>query len=237
MIEVPHAGASRPGTIRPIKSYRIPVLSIPPIPPLTPSLPHSMLTQLSTIKSRLQLLETDPTYDLLLTAAIKAVSARFDKESNRTLARTVGATEEFSADDTEVIPACYPIESVTRFETKSSESTGWLEQPGLQFVIHRSCVISLASPLCIPQSALHISRVTYTGGYVLPGTPPGPGQVALPDDLEQAAVEQLAYWFQKRDKLGLRINWPSGATYQQFLDPDLLQSVSAVLKHYQRWTV
>ena len=30
-------------------------------------------------------------------------------------------------------------------------------------------------------------------GYVVPGTVPAPGQTPLPDDLEQAAVEQIAY--------------------------------------------
>src|ERR1051325_3438795 len=44
-----------------------------------------MLTQLTTIKSRLALVVTD--YDDILTAAIRAVSGRFDKETNRTLAR------------------------------------------------------------------------------------------------------------------------------------------------------
>src|SRR5437867_3488656 len=29
-----------------------------------------------------------------------------------------------------------------------------------------------------------------------PGDTPAAGQTALPDDLEQAAVEQVAYWFQ-----------------------------------------
>ena len=45
-----------------------------------------MLTQLPTVKSRLALTVTD--YDDLLTNAIKAVSDRFDKETNRTLVRT-----------------------------------------------------------------------------------------------------------------------------------------------------
>ena len=44
-----------------------------------------MLAQLSTVKSRLALVVTD--YDDLLTNAIKAVSARFDKETNRILSR------------------------------------------------------------------------------------------------------------------------------------------------------
>ncbi len=50
-----------------------------------------MLCQLSTVKARLALLDTDTTYDALLTSAIQAVSARFEKETNRTLARTENA--------------------------------------------------------------------------------------------------------------------------------------------------
>ena len=42
-----------------------------------------MLAQLSTVKSRLQILDIDTTYDALLTNAIQALSARFDKETNR----------------------------------------------------------------------------------------------------------------------------------------------------------
>src|SRR6266849_2268636 len=100
-----------------------------------------MLTQLTTVKSRLALVITD--YDDLLTNAIKAVSARFDKETNRTLARTTSATHEFDVDETEVSPPCYPIESVTKFEIKSNETDSWSEQAGVQYLIRRKCVISL----------------------------------------------------------------------------------------------
>src|SRR6266571_4728872 len=110
-----------------------------------------MLTQLATVKSRLALTITD--YDDLLTNAIKAVSARFDKETNRTLSRTTTATHEFDATDTEILPPCYPIESVTKFELKSNETDGWSEQTGAQYLIRRQCVISLSSPLHTPHSA------------------------------------------------------------------------------------
>jgi len=63
-----------------------------------------MLAQLATVKSRLALVVTD--YDDLLTNAIKAVSARFDNECNRTLARTVGIAHEFDSNDTE---SCHPV--------------------------------------------------------------------------------------------------------------------------------
>src|SRR5262245_33367995 len=104
-----------------------------------------MLTQLSTVKSRLALTVTD--YDTLLTSAIKAISTRFEKETNRTLSRTVGFTEEFPADQKEIIPACFPIESVTKFETKTNETDGWLEQTGVQYLIRRACIISLQTPI------------------------------------------------------------------------------------------
>src|SRR6266487_3063687 len=149
-----------------------------------------MLTQLSTVKSRLALTVTD--YDDLLTNAIKAVSARFDKECNRTLARTTSVTHEFDAADTEILPPCYPVESVTKFELKSNETDGWSEQTSVQYLIRRQCVISLSAPLNSQHSTLNppaVARVTLTGGYVLPVSTPSAGQTALPDDLEQAAVE------------------------------------------------
>src|SRR5207247_8961902 len=133
-----------------------------------------MLTQLATVKSRLALVVTD--YDDLLTNAIKAVSARFDKETNRTLSRTTSATHEFDAADTEILTPCYPVESVTKFELKSNETDGWSEQTGVQYLISRKCVISLSVSLNSLSSSLNsqlsTTRLTYTGGYVLPGTSP-----------------------------------------------------------------
>jgi hypothetical protein len=193
-----------------------------------------MLTQLSTVKARLALTITD--YDDLLTAAIKAVSARFDKECHRTLARTATATHEFDASDTEIIPRCYPIESVTKFELKFNETDGWSEQTGVQYLLRRPCVISLSNAINYPPSTINspIARITYSGGYVLPGDTPGAGQTALPDDLEQAAVEQVTFWFRNRDTTGLIRSWPHDGTYEAFLQSDLLLEVRAVLKKYQR---
>src|SRR4051812_31113608 len=144
-----------------------------------------MLTLLSTVKTRLAIDEFDLTYDTILTNAINAISFRFDKETNRTLARTVNITQEFDAADTEICLDCYPFESLTRFELKSTEAEGWIEQTGIDFLIRNGCVLTLHSAFRTPQSALGQARITYTGGYVLPGTTPGAGQTALPANLEQ----------------------------------------------------
>jgi hypothetical protein len=196
-----------------------------------------MLTQLNTVKSRLALTVTD--YDDLLTSAIEAISDRFDKECNRSFARTTTATHEFDANDTEILPPCYPVEAVTKFELKTNETDGWIEQTGVQHLIRRQCVISLHSPISylLSPASPALARVTFTGGYVLPGDTPDVGQTPLPDDLEQAAVEQVAYWFRNREKTGLLRSWPHGGTYDAYLQSDLLLEVRAVLKKYQRWTI
>jgi hypothetical protein len=194
-----------------------------------------MLTTLLTVKTRLAIDEFDLTYDTILTNAINAISFRFDKETNRTLARTVNITQEFDADDTEICLTCHPFESLTRFELKTTEAEGWIEQTGIDFLIRKRCILSLVSPLSI--SPFSIARATYTGGYVLPGAPVGAGQTALPTDLEQAAVEQVACWFQNRDKLGLDTTWPHAGTYEKFVQLPLLLPVQSVLARYQRFTI
>ncbi len=202
-----------------------------------------MLTQLITIKSRLSLDEFDLTFDALLTNAINAVSARFDKETNRTLARTVSATFEFSADDLEISVPIYPIESVTKFETKTSESTGWVEQTSVEYLLRRGCIISLSTPLSSSLSSISyppsspLARVTYTAGYLLPGSTDVPGAAPFPPDLEQAAVEQVAAWFLRRDMIGLDTNWPKGGILQRFSKLDLLLNVQTVLQRYTRYTI
>jgi len=196
-----------------------------------------MLTLLSTVKTRLAILESDTTNDAILTAAIKAVSARFDKETNRSLARTENTIQEFDPEDLAILVPCYPIESASKFELKTTEAEGWVEQTDIDYLIRQSCVISLNTQFSTLNPSRAIARVTYTGGYVLPGTTPDPGQTPLPDDLEQAAVEQVAFWFQKRDKLGLRTSWPNSGEYKQFADLDLLRSVSATLAQYHRVTL
>jgi hypothetical protein len=191
-----------------------------------------MLTLLTTVKTRLGIDDFDVQSDSILTNAIRGVSARFDRECGRNLSRTVNAVQEFSGDATEIWPACYPIESVTKFELKSAESSGWVEQSGVEFLLRRNCVLSLETRLGTQRDQ---ARVTYTGGFVLPGTTAAAGQTPLPDDLEQAAVEQVAFWFQNRDKLGLVRIWPHQGTYEQFAQLDLMPTVKAVLQRHERW--
>jgi hypothetical protein len=199
-----------------------------------------MLAQLSSLKSRLRIDATDFQYDDLLTACLEAVSTRFDRECNRTLARTENAAYEFDASDLEICPPIYPIESVSKFELKENEPTGWVEQTSIDYLIRRSCVISLNQAINYQPSTINSApqaRITYTGGYVLPGDTPSPGQVPLPSDLESAATEQSAAWFQNRDRIGLETQWLFHGGYYKISQLDLLPTVRAILRKYQRQTI
>jgi hypothetical protein len=189
-----------------------------------------MLTQLTTVKARLGL--ADSTYDTILTNFIKHASGRFDAQCNRQFARLEDATEEFGAERTELPLSRYPVESVGKFELKSDESGGWLERSGLEYLLRNGCVLSLPARL---GSAREVLRVTYTGGYVLPGVTPEPGQETLPDEIEQACVEQVAYWFQSKDRLGVITSMETGVAFYQFSQLDLLVHVKEILERYRRW--
>lgn len=185
-----------------------------------------MLTQLSTVKARL--LITDTVSDALLTNVIAAVSERFDRECNRKFARQVNAIEEFPADQLEICPGCWPIESVASFDLKSNEAIGW-QSASPEYLLRNGCVVSLR---CALGTRHQQGLVTYTGGFVLPGVTPDVGQTALPADVEQACVEQVVYWFQNRANVGVLTSTVGSGT--RVVQGDLLPGVAAVLGKYRR---
>ncbi|MGZ4975417.1 MAG: hypothetical protein ACXWDN_21870, partial [Limisphaerales bacterium] len=65
-----------------------------------------------------------------------------------------------------------------------------------------------------------------------PGTTPGGGQTPLPDDLEQACVEQVVYWYQNRSNLGVLTSTIGSGSH--LVQGDLLPGVAAVLQKYTR---
>ena len=192
-----------------------------------------MLTQLSTLKTRLGIETFDTTDDWLLINILKHVSARFAAECNRIFDYGPDLTLEFRAEQINIVVDRPPIQSVAAFHLKSTETEGWLLQSNIDYLLSpQRTGVELPEPLGL---AGQLGRVTYTGGYVLPGATPSAGQIALPDDLEQACVEQVVYWYQRRTQLGLVTIASEGSVTQQFQTSDLLPQVRAVLNHYERW--
>lgn len=195
-----------------------------------------MLAQLSTVKARCKIDEFDVADDALLTNLINHCTDRFERECNRRFARVAGATYEFDADRLAIVPSRYPIETVTSFDLKSDETEGWVAQTDIDYILRAAnetkCMLILSGPI---GSGDQVARVTYTGGYVLPGGTVGAGQTALPAAITQTCVEQCTYWYQRRDNLGLTSIQGEGGTIQQFAGLDLLPHVRAALKSYERY--
>lgn len=189
-----------------------------------------MLAQLTTVKARLGI--TDTTDDTLLTNFIELATGRFNRFCNRVFARTASVTFEFAGDACEIPLPIYPVESVASFALKSNETDGYTTQTGVDYMIRRSCVVSLAVPLGTWRD---VGKATYTGGYVLPGTTPTGSQTALPDEIEHACVEQVASWYQNRHRLGLaNVGGEGGSVTQLNPTEDLLPTVKQVLQTYRR---
>lgn len=191
----------------------------------------SNLCQLASLKARLDIEAANTDDDDILTNAIAAVSARFDRECNRTLARGAAVVYEFAAEEREILPPRYPIETVSAFAVKSNETDGFETQSDVTYRIRGGVVIELDVAL---GTRAQIGRVTYTGGYVLPGSTATGVQTALPADLREAAIEQCAYWYQNRNRLGLVSVSGSDASIQQFAQLDLLPNVKQVLSLHRR---
>jgi hypothetical protein len=192
-----------------------------------------MLTTLATLKLRLGLELFDTTDDTVLTNLLKLVSARFAAECNRLFDYGAGLTFEFRGDERNLLVDHPPIQSVSQFELKTSEMEGWIIQAPTTYLISpRKTLVELLEPL---GSSLQLGRVTYAGGFVLPGATPIGDQLSLPDEIEQSCIEQVAYWYQRRSQLGLVSSTTDAGVIQQFQSSDLLPQVRAVLNHFERW--
>ena len=193
----------------------------------------STLATLASLKLRLGIDTFETDFDAQLTNFLKLVTGRFEAECNRTFARAAGAYYEFSADQNFLVPELFPIESVSAFELKDNEDDGWVAQTGVSYRIGaQKNIVHLFGPLGTSDQG---GRITYTGGYVLPDATAGTGQTALPSEIEQAAIEQAAFYWQNRDRLGLTAVSGEGGSVQQFGKLDLLPTVIPVLANYERW--
>lgn len=193
-----------------------------------------MLCQLTDLKTRLKIVDSDVVDDAILEAFIAAVSGRFARECNRNFDYAASATYEFRGDAMDVVVDRYPIITVASFELKTREVDGFVGQTGIEYVVNSTRnIIELAAPL---GTSREIGSVTYQGGYILPGTTPTTGQTALPDEIEQAAIEQCAYLYQNKERLGLgSVSGDGAAISKATANLDLLPEVRAVLNKHERW--
>lgn len=187
-----------------------------------------MLCQLTEIKTRLGI--TTSGDDTVLTAFANAVESRFNQYCGRVFARSATAEMMFDAEAMQVSVDRYPVESVTAFYLRTKATEAW-SAVSVDYEILDGGVLALQSMLgCTGQRA----KVVYIGGYVLPGTTPGTGQTALPYDVQAAALDQAALWYEQRHSLRTIQPGAKGALSPATSALALLPHVVEILDRYRR---
>lgn len=187
-----------------------------------------MYCQLTDLKSRLGITSTGD--DAAMTKVIQAVSEAFDGYCDRKFTRSESASMFWDADAREIPLDRYPVESVTGIDLRLHARSPWVRQT-VDYEIRNGCVLALASELGDPGQ---IVRVRWIGGYVLPGTTPGYGETALPADIEQAALDQSASWWENRHTLRTATVDPGARVSRQTVHAALLSHVAITLDRHKR---
>jgi hypothetical protein len=189
-----------------------------------------MLTTITAARERLGLPDTKD--DIWLTIAIGWATGIFEKVCNRQFGRVSGALQEFDACDQSILLRRYPVESVSLFSLRVGYA--WMPQNGARYDFDGpSGVVHIYAPLGTEGQR---ARVLYTGGYVLPGNviEADSGQTELPTEIQGACLEQVAYWYQRRDQLGLGSIATGGGSVSQSGTMRLLPIVEETLIPHRR---
>lgn len=179
-------------------------------------------------------------YDAALQQIGEGVAEAFDRFCDRKLRRAVDDSFIVSGRSTVCVLPRYPVESITRTETREDYSAAWVEETGLvDLLFARSGVLDIT-----PSGGEHSQlKVIFTGGYFvdLTGDTDLPsGATAMPSDLMLAWQLQCKHVFDIMDKDGESFRDADrglGGALVSLLNIDLLPAVENRLRTYKRQAI
>lgn len=77
-------------------------------------------------------------------------------------------------------------------------------------------------------------QVVYSGGHTPAGDEVGAGEIALPDDIVEAALQQAGFTWQRRASLGLTGESVQGGSISAYAQDKLLPGVAETMRRYRR---
>jgi hypothetical protein len=159
-------------------------------------------------------LRGDTNYDAVITGIGLGVANLFDQICNRTLARTAGKVDTFSADRRHWYLNCYPVEAITAVAKCDSQADGFAASPLppnpgsliQQMQLDQGYIMFIAIQGCFFSRI----QVTYTGGFWFDTTENGSGVMPagatpLPAAVKSAWYLQCQHVWKRIDKLGAQI--------------------------------
>lgn len=191
-----------------------------------------LITTKANIKQLLGQTSTDD--DAYLVAIASAVSAEFEHYIDREVQATEH-TAYFDVDDGQKVFSlvAYPVSAVASVNNDYGRSWGSstlvdsdnyvVADKSGQLIIDRYGLVTGAQVL----------RVVYTGGLA---ATQAALQVAYPD-LEHAARIQSAFYYKKKDRLGIAAESVSGSSISIEAKLELLPEVKSILEKYKRYAI
>ena len=191
---------------------------------------------LADVRDRLGI--SDAQYDETINRIIVSLADLFDRYTNRNLlVNTLPVTEYYMASGPWLRVKRYPIVAVTTIKESytfdfdntvalTADTDYRLVDNGDKGLIYRLYGIW---PF-LPDSV----QIVYRGGFVAAGQTPGEGEMALPNDLREAAIQQASFIFKRRLDIGLLSQSSEGGSISSFSAMDLLPLVKQTLDNYKR---
>lgn len=200
------------------------------------------LASLTQLKARLGI--TDTNDNTLLTAILAGVSAQIERYADRSFEQQDVDAEyiDVPRGDIETLALkIFPVVSITAVTEalyKDHASADELTEDEDFFcdyargLLHRAGTTWLAGRMTV--------LVEYEGGYVTPDTQAGvgwtlgTGEIVMPADLVEAAIQQASFVYQRRHSLGLTSESVSGGSISAYATDELLPAVKQTADRYRR---
>lgn len=199
-----------------------------------------MLCTLAQFKTRYEVEGTG--HDTLLTQILTGVSAQLAAEGGR-ICQAVGCLEKTSL--TELITvhddhvhtlmlSAFPAISITSVKEALygdyDDADALVENEAYQLHPQLGLLYRVGYWL---RGRLTV-QVVYSGGYTPAGDTPGAGEIALPNDIVEAALDQAGFVYQRRMSKGLTSESVRGGSISAYAQDKLLPGVAATMRKYRR---
>ncbi|MCP4566824.1 MAG: hypothetical protein GY841_04495 [FCB group bacterium] len=199
------------------------------------------------IKIRMGYESTDTSDDEMLAQIIRGVSSMFDTYADRTFIMNQADATEYYSGGMELYVKRWPVVSITTL--KISSDWDWTNVDAL--VADTDYRLQAADGriyylpgISWPSDPYRMTgefpggfdniQIVYTGGYIGPGGSVLSGQTGLPDDIREAAIQQVCFYLKRRHDIGLTAVSAEGQNITKFAPYDLLPSVKKTLARYRR---
>lgn len=193
---------------------------------------------LNDVKTRLGYDLTNDEHDAGLTSVIEGIQGIFESTCRRKLIVTAAdVTECYTGLSDLLMVKRYPIVSVTSI--KESWDYDFDNEDALTVNTNFRILSGGESGVIKRRYARWINeddgiQIVYRGGYCAAGVVPSAGEVALPAELREAAIEQSSFIYKRKDDIGLSAESFGNASMTKYAKIELLPGVRETLKRYGR---